>query len=34
MGRLIGGVNGQIQGKVGTMIGSSRNGIPYVKRTL
>jgi hypothetical protein len=31
MGRLIGGVNGQIQGKVGTMIGSSRNGIPYVK---
>ena len=31
MGRLIGGVNGQIQGKVGTMIGSSRNGIPYIK---
>src|ERR1700682_4371052 len=31
MGRLLGGVNGQIQGKVGTMIGSSRNGIPYVK---
>lgn len=31
MGRLIGGVNGQIQGKVGNMIGSSRNGIPYVK---
>ena len=31
MGRLIGGVNGQIQGKVGTVIGSSRNGIPYIK---
>jgi hypothetical protein len=31
MGRLLGGVNGQIQGKVGNMIGSSRNGIPYVK---
>ena len=31
MGKLLGGVNGQIQGKVGTMIGSSRNGIPYVK---
>ena len=31
MGRLLGGVNGQIQGKVGTMIGSSRNGVPYVK---
>jgi hypothetical protein len=31
MGRLLGGVNGQIQGKVGTMIGSSRNGIPYIK---
>ncbi|HEX3081582.1 MAG TPA: DUF6266 family protein [Puia sp.] len=31
MGRLINGVNGQIQGKVGNLIGSSRNGIPYVK---
>ena len=31
MGRLLGGVNGQIQGKVGNMIGSSRNGIAYVK---
>ena len=31
MGRLLGGVNGQIQGKVGTVIGSSRNGVPYVK---
>jgi len=31
MGRLIGGPNGQIQGKVGNFIGSSRNGIPYVK---
>jgi hypothetical protein len=31
MGRLISGVNGQIQGKVGNLIGSSRNGIAYVK---
>jgi len=31
MGRLIGGINGPIQGKVGTVIGSSRNGIPYLK---
>ena len=31
MGRLLGGVNGQIQGKVGQISGSSRNGIPYVK---
>ncbi len=31
MGRLIQGVNGPIQGKVGKLIGSSRNGIPYVK---
>ena len=31
MGRLLGGVNGPIQGKVGAMIGSSRNGFPYVK---
>jgi len=31
MGRLIGGINGQIQGKVGAVIGSSRNGVPYVK---
>ncbi len=31
MGRLVGGINGQIQGKVGKVIGSSRNGIPYVK---
>jgi hypothetical protein len=31
MGRLLGGVNGQIHGKVGNMIGSSRNGVPYVK---
>jgi len=31
MGRLLNGPNGYIQGKVGTLIGSSRNGIPYVK---
>jgi hypothetical protein len=31
MGRLLGGVNGQIQGKVGQISGSSRNGIPYIK---
>ncbi|SRR5258705_2978343 len=31
MGRLLGGVNGPIHGKVGNMIGSSRNGIPYIK---
>jgi hypothetical protein len=31
MGRLINGINGPIQGKVGTVIGSSRNGIPYLK---
>jgi hypothetical protein len=31
MGRLINGINGPIWGKVGTVVGSSRNGIPYVK---
>ena len=31
MGRLINGINGQIIGKVGTVSGSSRNGIPYIK---
>jgi hypothetical protein len=31
MGRLINGINGAIQGKVGKVHGSSRNGIPYVK---
>jgi hypothetical protein len=31
MGRLISGINGPIQGKIGTVIGSSRNGVPYVK---
>jgi Family of unknown function (DUF6266) len=31
MGRFIGGVNGQIHGKVGNVIGSSRNGVPYIK---
>ena len=31
MGRLIHGLNGPIVGKVGTVIGSSRNGIPYIK---
>jgi hypothetical protein len=31
MGRLINGINGPIQGKIGAVHGSSRNGIPYVK---
>jgi hypothetical protein len=31
MGRLINGINGPVQGKVGTIIGSSRNGKPYIK---
>jgi Family of unknown function (DUF6266) len=31
MGTLINGINGHIRGKVGTAIGSSRNGIPYIK---
>ena len=31
MGRLINGINGPIQGRIGTVIGSSWRGIPYVK---
>ena len=31
MGRLVGGLLGPIIGKVGPVIGSSRNGIPYLK---
>ncbi|AXY76818.1 hypothetical protein D3H65_23720 [Paraflavitalea soli] len=31
MGRLINGINGPIQGKVGAVIGSNWKGIPYVK---
>ena len=31
MGRLVGGINGPVQGKIGTIIGSSWKGIPYVK---
>ena len=31
MGRFINGINGPIWGKVGTVVGSSRNGIPYLK---
>ena len=31
MGKLLKGINGPIQGKVGTVIGSSWKGIPYVK---
>jgi hypothetical protein len=31
MGRIPNGINGPIVGKVGTVIGSSRNGKPYVK---
>lgn len=31
MGRLVHGINGAILGKVGTVIGSSRNGVAYIK---
>lgn len=31
MGKLPHGINGPIEGRVGTVIGSSRNGIPYLK---
>lgn len=31
MGRLLSGINGHIHGKIGTIIGSSWKGIPYVK---
>ncbi|MEO8402972.1 MAG: DUF6266 family protein [Chitinophagaceae bacterium] len=31
MGKFINGINGPVQGKVGTIIGSSWKGIPYVK---
>jgi hypothetical protein len=31
MGKLTNGINGAIQGKVGTVIGSSWKGIPYIK---
>jgi len=31
MGRLVAGLFGPVIGKVGTVIGSSRNGIPYLK---
>lgn len=31
MGKLIGGLNGPFIGKVGEVVGSSRNGIPYMK---
>jgi hypothetical protein len=31
MGRLVAGILGPVIGKVGTVIGSSRNGIPYLK---
>jgi hypothetical protein len=31
MDGLISGINGPVQGKIGTIIGSSRKGIPYVK---
>jgi hypothetical protein len=31
MGRLLTGINGPIYGKVGSVIGSSRNGVPYIK---
>jgi hypothetical protein len=31
MARLINGIMGPIHGKVGTVIGSSRNGVPYIK---
>ncbi|WP_411273391.1 DUF6266 family protein [Daejeonella sp.] len=31
MGKLINGINGPFIGKVGTVIGSSRRGVPYMK---
>jgi hypothetical protein len=31
MGKIITGINGPIQGKIGTVIGSSWKGVPYVK---
>lgn len=31
MGRLTHGINGPVSGKVGTVVGSSRNGRPYIK---
>src|SRR5450755_3151065 len=31
MARIPNGIQGPVQGKVGTVIGSSRNGIPYIK---
>jgi hypothetical protein len=31
MGRLVNGINGPILGKVGSVIGSSRNGVHYIK---
>jgi hypothetical protein len=31
MGKLLGGLNGPFIGKVGKVVGSSRNGIPYMK---
>jgi len=31
MGRLVNGINGPFTGKAGTIIGSSRNGILYIK---
>jgi len=31
MGRLISGINGPVQGKIGTVIGSSWRGVPYLK---
>src|SRR5882724_9425976 len=31
MGKLIIGINGPVQGKIGTIVGSSWKGVPYVK---
>jgi hypothetical protein len=31
MGRLINGINGAFEGKVGSVVGSSWKGIPYIK---
>lgn len=31
MGKLINGINGPFKGKAGSAIGSSRNGVPYIK---
>jgi hypothetical protein len=31
MGRLVNGINGAIEGKVGTVVGATWKGIPYIR---